>query len=73
VKLSDIIENIRALKIKHYTCEDTYYSCPMSGECSNEFADEACDCNADDHNARVDQIISDLITQQETQNEVNGD
>lgn len=31
--------------VEHYSCEDTWYSCPKSGEgCANEAAGTECDC-----------------------------
>jgi hypothetical protein len=69
MNLTAIIQAINGLKLQHHICdEDGWYSCPASGQCFNEYAGSECDCGADAHNARVDQIINDLISQQETQN-----
>ena len=55
----DIIKELEALKIPHYSCEDSWYSCPLSEEgCSNDNWDSGeCNCSANDHNKRVDNLI----------------
>ena len=45
---------LEAAKLPHYVCMDCYYSCPKSGECCNDYADDECDCGADAHNAKID-------------------
>ena len=45
----------------HYTCEDSWYSCPKAdGGSANISAGSDCDCGADEHNARVDAICTAL-------------
>jgi len=58
----DLIQQLVGLaRRKHYTCEDSWYSCPQS-ECgsANEHAGTKCDCGADEHNAKVDAICAAL-------------
>jgi hypothetical protein len=56
----------------HYTCEDTWYSCPQSEDGSaNDNAGSACDCGAEEHNAKVDAIYA-ALAQVEPQPELRG-
>lgn len=56
----DILREIESLKIPHYSCEDYWYSCPKAeGGCAKE-NDGECDCSAEGHNAKVDEIIREL-------------
>ena len=58
----DLIQRLAGLaRRKHYTCEDSWYSCPQS-ECgsANDNAGAECDCGADEHNAKVDAICAAL-------------
>ncbi len=57
--LSALIELAKSLKVQHSTCDDCWYSCPMSGECCDE-SKSGCDCIAEQHNARVDALIAAL-------------
>jgi len=60
----DLIQQLAGLaRRKHYTCEDSWYSCPQSdGGSANEHAGTKCDCGADEHNAKVDAIAAELRT-----------
>jgi hypothetical protein len=43
----------------HYTCEDAWYSCPKSSDgCANDAAGDECDCEADSHNDKIDELLS---------------
>jgi hypothetical protein len=43
----------------HYTCEDTWYSCPKSPDgCANDAAGDECDCGADSHNDKIEELLS---------------
>lgn len=57
-KLDNITEALRGLKINHHTCEDCWYSCPKSAEGCCDDNQEGCNCGADDHNSRVDNITA---------------
>lgn len=49
---------LQKLKTKHYECDDCYYSCPKCEEgCCNEYAEDECNCGADEQNALVDEAI----------------
>lgn len=44
----------------HYTCEDTWYSCPKSEDgCADDFK-TGCTCGADENNAEVQAIINNI-------------
>jgi hypothetical protein len=49
-------------KQSHYNCEDTWYGCPKSEEgCANDaYKPDECNCGADDHNAKVEALLSEL-------------
>jgi hypothetical protein len=48
-------------KRAHYSCEDSFYSCPESAEgCSNDSV-TACDCGANEHNARASAVYVELL------------
>jgi hypothetical protein len=53
----DIIAELLSLKVKHYYCEDSWYSCPLAEDGSSRPNDGICDCGAEEHNAKVDSII----------------
>lgn len=56
----DIFAELEKLRRVHHVCDgDCYYSCPKSGECCDDQANEAgnCDCGADKHNDTLDGII----------------
>ena len=43
----------------HYRCEDHWYSCPKSPDgCANDFAGDECNCGADSHNDKIDELLS---------------
>lgn len=46
--------------IPHLICDDPWYSCPASGECSNDGAGDECSCGADYHNAQIRAAIAEL-------------
>lgn len=47
----------------HYYCEDSWYSCPKAEDgCANENAGTECNCGADEHNAKVEEINAKLYT-----------
>jgi len=58
----DLIQQLAGLaRRKHYTCEDSWYSCPQSESGSaNDNAGAECNCGADEHNAKVDAICAAL-------------
>ena len=43
----------------HYRCEDHWYSCPKSPDgCANDSAGDECNCGADSHNDKIDELLS---------------
>lgn len=45
---------------EHYSCEDGWYSCPLSTDgCFNDnYPKDECNCGATNHNAEVDKLSS---------------
>jgi hypothetical protein len=66
-KLRALVEELaQAGKRSHYECEDSWHSCPKSpGGCSNEGEGEDCNCVADRHNAKIDNLASSLLAEME--------
>lgn len=63
--MPDLLELIRGLKITHHVSEDCWYTCPANNlepdnieQCCREGAGTECDCGADKHNAKVDEVLS---------------
>jgi hypothetical protein len=50
---------LESLRRPHLVCDDSWYSCPASGDCSNESASTECACGAD----RTNKIIDEALTQ----------
>jgi hypothetical protein len=49
----------KSLKRDHYhNDDDSWYSCPMHPEYGGECNGCGCECGADDHNKKVDELIS---------------
>lgn len=47
---------------RHYHCEDSWYSCPKATDgCANDAMGDQCNCGADEHNAKVDALMQQLI------------
>ncbi len=57
--MKSIIKKLEKLRLDHYICEDSWYSCPKSGDSCNEYFN-GCNCGADKHNKILDQIIDKL-------------
>jgi hypothetical protein len=53
----DVIAALEGLRISHYECEDCWYSCPKSTYGCCDESRKGCDCGAEDHNHRLDEII----------------
>jgi len=54
----DIIKELESLKREHYICDDCWYSCPKSNQCCDDEREYECSCNADNYNAKIDNIIN---------------
>lgn len=50
----------KQLRRRHHVCEDSWYSCPASGDCINEQAGKECWCGADKDNAMADKLAQAL-------------
>lgn len=63
----DVLAELEKLRLKHYECEDRWYSCPLSDDgCGNEAEGNECNCVAEKHNAILDGIIQHLKAAQST-------
>lgn len=64
IAAADEIERLRAALLKygtqsHYSCEDSWYSCPKSADgCCDDRQGDECNCGADEHNAEVRRIVA---------------
>ena len=60
--LDNVYGNITSqLKQSHHYCEDNWYSCPLHPNgCANADEPYECNCGADKHNAKIDEIITEL-------------
>ena len=59
-----LLAELKELAIReHYYCEDEWYSCPLADDgCLNDDVDpNECDCGADEHNAKVEDIYKKLV------------
>lgn len=56
-----LVEKLAALAHReHYSCEDSWYSCPKSEDgSSDESAGSECNCSADAHNEKVSNALAD--------------
>ena len=55
----NITEELEKLKLKHHICvEDYWYNCPLSEDgCGDPDKELRCDCGAEKHNNKIDEII----------------
>jgi len=64
---ADVIEKLSSLKalalMSHYYCEDCWYSCPKAedGCCNDAYKKDECNCGADEHNKRVEELWNEII------------
>lgn len=57
----DIIKEVLSLKMGHYYCEDSWYSCPKAADgCCNDAKGDECDCGAEKQHAKIDAIVEEL-------------
>jgi len=58
-RIQGLVEALEKLRVEHYQCEDSWYSCPKSEDgCANEFEGDGCNCGADKHNEIIDQALT---------------
>ena len=62
--LSGLYKMAELAKLAHFYSEDSWYSCPLSEDgCSNDdFPKDKCNCGADEHNKKVDELLISLTT-----------
>jgi len=60
--MEELLSELEKLALrKHYSCEDSWYSCPKSDDgCANDWTGEDCNCGADNHNAKVASITESI-------------
>lgn len=61
-----VIEKLFSLKVLalrgHYYCNDCWYTCPKHPEgCCNDDVGPDCNCGADRHNKKVEELWDDII------------
>jgi hypothetical protein len=65
VTREELIPMVEALRVAHLDSPDCWYSCPKGvdkdgySNCCRDGADKSvCECGADKHNAKVDEIVA---------------
>lgn len=57
-----VLQLANLAKREHYGCEDSWYSCPKHPDgCSCDNAGKECTCGADEHNAKVNELLAELL------------
>ena len=61
----ELIQRLKALLVRHYICDDSYYSCPLSDdEEAGSFREDQdknkCSFGASARNAKIEELIADL-------------
>jgi len=60
-----LISELHQLALQtHYSCEDSWYSCPKSENgCYNDaYPDDECNCGADEHNKKVNELYEKILS-----------
>jgi len=62
--MTDLLEQLKKLAYrKHYNCEDSWYSCPLSEDgCYNDAAGNECNCWARD-NEKMEDLFNEIEKQ----------
>lgn len=55
-RLREALEKLRRRHVIDYN--DSWYSCPKSGDCDREGHNGECDCGADDYNTIIDAALA---------------
>lgn len=57
--ITEIKTKLESIRMGHHiNVEDSWFSCPKSGDCCNEaLPNDYCNCGADDRNKTIDEII----------------
>jgi hypothetical protein len=59
--MKQVLEVLNNNRRKHYSCEDSWYSCPKDEDgCANDQAGDDCTCGADKSNVEIDAAIAAL-------------
>lgn len=59
--MKQVLEVLNNNRRKHYSCEDSWYSCPKDKDgCANDQAGDDCTCGADKSNVEIDSAIAAL-------------
>jgi len=60
-----VISELDKLHVSHYYCDDDgWYNCPAHPDgCLNDEEGTECNCGADERNARLDAVITELKKQ----------
>jgi hypothetical protein len=57
--MKQVLEVLNNNRRKHYSCEDSWYSCPKDKDgCANDQAGDDCTCGADKANLEIDAAIA---------------
>jgi hypothetical protein len=58
-RIAELEKALREAKLPHLSCEDAWYSCPLSPDgCANDrWAADECNCGADFQNAAIDAVL----------------
>ena len=57
---SKLIAMAQALRMGHFGCSDEFYNCPAHPDYCGKNRERRCDCGADEHNVKLDELISEL-------------
>jgi hypothetical protein len=58
-RVAELEAALAGAKRPHYSCEDSWFSCPQSKDgCCNKAEGSACNCGANKHNAAIDAALS---------------
>ncbi len=57
-----LLKKLAALKLSHLYCEDSWYSCPLHPDGCADERQAGCNCGAEDHNKKIDELLETLST-----------
>ena len=62
-KLRSLIIDLAGESLRqHNYCEDGWYSCPKGIDgCADSSAGDECNCGADQHNAKVSEVLIEIL------------
>ncbi len=67
--IKHICAELASLAVReHYSCEDSWYSCPKAeGGCANDTEGDECKCGSDAHNAKISELLATALAEPEPQ------